>query len=205
MIGFTALFYPVSPTAVLAATDPKLLKCGSTAVADTTSYCRGPTVTPVAASTGAISEKVGQFCEQSRHSAAATDAVSALLAADLRVPTHTYRCYKCPLAIPCLRLINYPQGVAFLYVGPDDLELSMNPYSHRCQHPLNRAVAVCQSSRINTHATCVRCAESEVYHLPLNYTTGPPAAICKQLSANANTCVNQTVHRTSLNKATIHV
>ena len=31
--------HPVSPTAVLAATDPKLLKCGSTAVADTTSYC----------------------------------------------------------------------------------------------------------------------------------------------------------------------
>ena len=50
--------HPVSPTAVLAATGRNLLKCGSTAVADTTR--------PVAASTAAINEKVGgQSCGQS--------------------------------------------------------------------------------------------------------------------------------------------
>ena len=31
--------HPVSPAAVLVATDPNVLNCGSTAIADTASYC----------------------------------------------------------------------------------------------------------------------------------------------------------------------
>ena len=35
--------------------------------------------------------------------------------------------------------VNFSQGVAFIYVGPYYLEFSMNPYSHRCQGPLNQS------------------------------------------------------------------
>ena len=82
---------------------------------------------------------------------AATDDISAP-AADLRVPTHTYRCYKCPLAISGLKSLNYPQGVAFL-VGPHYLGFSMNPYFHRCQRRL-KVWKVSSAARTNLATSC---------------------------------------------------